>query len=133
MNNLIIEPAVLVVEDDLDTSKMLSYLLKMIGFKRVLVSSNGIDAMQLVSSTKGIICILSDWNMPKMSGLEFFKEIKKIETLRKVPFLMLTTVAYKDKVNLALSEGVHDYIVKPYNTSVIEEKLKRALGSKYPN
>ena len=133
MNNLIIEPAVLVVEDDLDTSKMLSYLLKMIGFKRVLVSSNGIDAMQLVSSTKGIICILSDWNMPKMSGLEFFKEIKKIETLRKVPFLMLTTVAYKDKVNLALSEGVHDYIIKPYNTSVIEEKLKRALGSKYPN
>ena len=132
MNNQLIEPVILVVEDDLDTSKMLSYLLKSIGFKRVLVAQDGIEALNIISNTKGIICIVSDWNMPRMSGMDLFEHFKKEPLSRKIPFLMITTEAHKEKVEAAALAGVSDFVVKPFNSEVIEGKLRRMLGEKYP-
>lgn len=134
MKKTLSEDSILVVEDDLDTSKMLAFLLKSIGFKKILVAKDGIEALSTIKSTKSIICIVSDWNMPRMSGIEFFLNFKKdYEKTKKIPFLMITTEAQKDKVEEAINVGITDYIIKPFNGLVVEDKLKKLLGNKYPN
>ncbi len=65
-----IEPKILIVEDDMDTSKMLSYVLKSIGYNRIISAQDGKEAIHLLD-TKGLVCILSDWNMPRMNGMEW--------------------------------------------------------------
>ena len=130
MDGIKIEPTIMIVEDDMDTSKMLSYVLKSIGYKRILTAQNGKEALSLLD-TKGLICIISDWNMPRMNGMDFFHHFRKHHKSGRIPFLLLTTESYKEKVVEAISSGVTDYIVKPFSSDVLEKKLRKVLGTKY--
>ena len=71
--------------------------------------------------------IISDWHMPVMGGLEFYKAVKKEETLKDIPFLMVTVEDSKEKVIEALKLGIRDYIVKPLQKSSFVAKVKTLL------
>ena len=77
MGKLKIDPTILIVEDDMDSSRLLSFVLKTLGFKRVLVAKDGQEAVPLLR-TKGLMCIISDWNMPRMNGIELFQHFKAL-------------------------------------------------------
>jgi two-component system chemotaxis response regulator CheY len=66
--------------------------------------------------------------MPKMSGLELFKVVKKDADLQDISFIMLTSSSENDKVKEALQAGVTDYIIKPYTTDVLLKNVMNRLG-----
>ncbi len=69
--------------------------------------------------------IISDWNMPKVSGLDLLKTVRSDESMKDMPFLMVTAEAQKDSVVQAVQAGVSNYIVKPFTPEAIKEKLEQ--------
>ena len=67
--------------------------------------------------------IISDWNMPVMSGLEFLKAVRADEKTKTIPFLMVTAEALKENIIQAIQSGANNYIVKPFTPQTFEEKL----------
>ncbi|MFQ5481232.1 MAG: response regulator, partial [Nitrospinaceae bacterium] len=68
--------------------------------------------------------IISDWNMPKMTGIEFLKAVRGDSNIKGTPFLMVTSETDKEKILEAVQNGVNQYIVKPFNANQLEEKIK---------
>ncbi len=67
---------------------------------------------------------MTDWNMPKMNGLELVRNIRAMEEYKHIPIIMVTTEGGKREVITAIKEGVNNYIVKPFTAYVLREKLK---------
>ncbi len=72
--------------------------------------------------------IITDWNMPKMSGLELLKAIRSDENLKELPVLMVTAEALKENIIEAVKAGVSNYIVKPFTAETMQEKLQKIFG-----
>ena len=119
---------VLVVDDFATMRKVIRNLLKQIGYENVVEAENGQVAMRTLKSQK-VDFIISDWNMPTMSGLELLKAVRGDEELTKTPFLMVTAEALKENVVEAVKSGVNNYIVKPFTAEVLEEKIKKIIES----
>ncbi len=115
---------ILVVDDFATMRKVIRNLLKQIGFENVVEAENGQIAMRTLKSQK-VDFVISDWNMPTMSGLELLKAIRTDEDLSSTPFLMVTAEALKENVVEAVKAGVNNYIVKPFTAEVLEEKIKK--------
>jgi two-component system chemotaxis response regulator CheY len=119
---------ILVVDDFATMRKVIRNLLKQTGYENVVEAENGQVAMRTLKSQK-IDFIISDWNMPTMSGLELLKAVRGDEELNKTPFLMVTAEALKENVVEAVKAGVNNYIVKPFTAEVLEEKIKKIVES----
>ncbi len=119
---------ILVVDDFATMRKVIRNLLKQTGYENVVEAENGQVAMRTLKSQK-IDFIISDWNMPTMSGLELLKAVRTDEELNKTPFLMVTAEALKENVVEAVKAGVNNYIVKPFTAEVLEEKIKKIIES----
>ena len=115
-----------VVEDEKVSRKMIIELLNKMGITKIVASTNGETALQKLKLQKAAL-IISDWHMPVMDGLEFYKAIKKEERLQNTPFLMVTVEDSKEKVVEALKLGIRDYIVKPLSSKSFEGKVKSLL------
>lgn len=89
---------------------------------KILEAEDGVPALEILR-TKPIDFIVCDWNMPKMTGLDLLKEIKKDPKLAKIPFLFVTAEAEKDNIMEALKSGADNYIVKPFTANVLKEKV----------
>lgn len=72
--------------------------------------------------------VISDWNMPKMTGIEFLKAVRADDGLKAVPFIMVTPETEKEEIMEAVQTGVNQYIVKPFNANQLEEKIKAIFG-----
>ena len=117
---------VCVVEDEKVSRKMTIELLKKMGITKIVASTNGEIALQKLRLQKADL-IISDWHMPIMDGLEFYKAVKKEENLQDTPFLMVTVEDSKERVVEALKLGIRDYIVKPLSSKSFEGKVKSLL------
>ena len=117
---------ILVVDDFATMRKVIRNLLKQIGYENVVEAENGQVAMRTLKSQK-VDFIISDWNMPTMSGLELLKAVRADEELNSTPFLMVTAEALKENVVEAVKSGVNNYIVKPFTAEVLEEKIKKIV------
>ena len=117
---------VCVVEDEKVSRKMTIELLKKMGITKIVASTNGEIALQKLRLQKADL-IISDWHMPIMDGLEFYKAVKKEVSLQDTPFLMVTVEDSKEKVVEALKLGIRDYIVKPLSSKSFEGKVKSLL------
>jgi len=103
--------------------------LKKIGFldNNIFEAEDGLDGVKLLRAQK-IDLIISDWNMPKMDGLELLRTIKDYPELAAIPFIMITSESEKDKVDEAFKAGVNQYICKPFKPGYFEEKIQQTLG-----
>ena len=106
--------------------KMTIELLKKMGITKIIASTNGEIALQKLKLQKADL-IISDWHMPTMDGLEFYKAVKKEVDLQDIPFLMVTVEDSKERVVEALKLGIRDYIVKPLSSKSFEGKVKSLL------
>lgn len=89
---------------------------------QIVEAENGQQALE--SFEKGDFdVVLTDWNMPVMDGLTFLKEIRQRDT--KIPVLMVTTEAERERVVTAVNAGVSDYLVKPFASDDLQEKLEK--------
>jgi two-component system chemotaxis response regulator CheY len=71
--------------------------------------------------------IITDWNMPEMSGIEFIRAVRTSSNVKDVPVLMVTTNAAKDDIVEALKAGVNSYVVKPFTPETMKEKIEAVL------
>jgi two-component system chemotaxis response regulator CheY len=92
-----------------------------------LEASNGEEALEQLGMTK-IDLVLLDWNMPKLSGIDFLKSVRAMEKYKSLPIIMVTSEAAKYNVIEALKNGATDYITKPVNSKLFTEKLAKILN-----
>ena len=117
---------ILVVDDFATMRKVIRNLLKQSGYENVTEAEDGVAAMNMLKSTK-IDFVISDWNMPNMTGIELLKAVRSDNELGAMPFLMVTAESLKDNVVEAVKAGVSNYIVKPFTAEVLGEKIDKIL------
>lgn len=117
---------VLIVDDFATMRKVVRNLLKQVGYEDIVEAEDGVMALKALKSQK-IDVIVSDWNMPNMTGLELLKAVRADAELAKTPFLMVTAEALQDNVVAAVKAGVNNYIVKPFTAEVLNEKIKKIM------
>ncbi len=117
---------VLIVDDFATMRRILKNILKQLGFKNLLEADDGTTALDVLEKSD-VDLIISDWNMPKMTGLELLKKVRAHEKYAKIPFLMVTAEAQKQNVIEAVQAGVSNYVVKPFTAEAISDKLKKIL------
>ncbi|MFQ5717387.1 MAG: response regulator [Nitrospinales bacterium] len=117
---------VLVVDDSNVMRQIIKNNLKQLGFKPENISDadDGAAGFKKAGDEKFDL-IVSDWNMPKMTGIDFLKAVRADDKLKGVPFLMVTSETEKEKIVEAVQAGVSQYIVKPFNANQLEEKIKQ--------
>jgi two-component system chemotaxis response regulator CheY len=87
-------------------------------------AADGQEALELLES-KIINLVLLDWNMPRLSGIDFLKRVKAMEQYKDLPIIMVTSEAAKFNVIEALKNGATDYITKPVNIELFKSKLAK--------
>ena len=117
---------VLIVDDFATMRRILKNILKQLGFKNILEADDGTTALEVLGK-QDVDLIISDWNMPKMTGLDLLKRVRADEKYAKHPFLMVTAEAQKQNVIEAVQAGVSNYVVKPFTAEAISEKLKKII------
>lgn len=115
----------LVVDDFSTMRRIIVNLLKELGFTKVVEAEDGVQGLAKFRSTS-IGFVVSDWNMPNMSGLEMLQAIRKSER-PGVPVLMVTAEAKKENIIEAAKSGADGYIVKPFTAATLGEKLGKIL------
>ncbi len=119
---------ILVVDDMATMRKIIKGLLDQLGFKNIDEAEDGKVALQKLRSGSYDF-VITDWNMPNMTGLELVQEIRKDPQLKHLPVLMVTAEAKKENVLLAIKAGVNNYIVKPFTAEVLKEKIEKIFSA----
>jgi two-component system chemotaxis response regulator CheY len=113
---------ILIVDDFTTMRKVIRNLLKQSGYENIVEAEDGVMALSELKANR-IDFVISDWNMPNMTGLELLKAVRADGELSKTPFLMVTAEALQDNVLQAVKAGVDNYIVKPFTADVLSEKI----------
>ncbi len=117
---------VLVVDDFATMRRIIRNILRDLEFKKILEAEDGTAAVDILKTQK-VDLIISDWNMPKMTGLELLKWVRSNEDLKDIPFLMVTAEAQKENVIEAVKAKVSNYIVKPFTAQTLAEKIAKIV------
>ena len=122
----------LVVDDMEGMRRILTSSLNQIGVKSVLTAVNGAEAWRMLQAHK-VDVVISDWNMPVMSGLDLLKKIRESVPYANLPVLMMTAETERHHVQVAIEAGVSGYMIKPFNVGALESKLKKVIERPRPN
>lgn len=120
----------ILVVDDMKTMRMvMKKALKELGFTNVFEADDGESAWPMIeqaaSGGEPFGLILSDWNMPKMEGIELLRKVRTNQRLSKTPFILVTAESEKSQVMEAMKLGVSNYVIKPFTADDIKEKLRQ--------
>ena len=115
---------ILVVDGFATMRRILRNILTQIGFTNIVEADDGDIALEKLEEGE-FDFVITDWNMPNMTGLELLKSIRASEKLKDIPVLLVTSEADKENVIQAVQAGVNDYIVKPFTADVIQEKIDK--------
>jgi two-component system chemotaxis response regulator CheY len=118
---------VLVVDDFATMRRIVKGVLKQLGFSDIIEAENGSSALDELKKEK-VGLIVSDWNMPKMTGLDLLKAVREDDRLKSIPFIMVTAEGQKENVLEAVKAGVSNYIVKPFTPETFNDKLQKVFG-----
>lgn len=120
---------ILLVEDS-DFARMVAeeYLKEM--EHTVYEAVDGMAALEQLKELNKVDLIISDWEMPEMDGLEFLKNVRKDEKFKDIPFIILSAMEDQSKVDEASQAGATDYIVKPMDPDILQEKIQKIFGKK---
>jgi two-component system chemotaxis response regulator CheY len=114
----------LVVDDFSTMRRIVRNLLKELGFNNADEAEDGVAALQKLRNSS-FDFVVSDWNMPNMTGLELLKQIRADANLKHLPVLMVTAEAKKENIIEAAQAGASGYVVKPFTAATLEEKLNK--------
>lgn len=120
---------ILIVDDMNTMRKVIKNMLVKLGCDNIQEANDGIPAWQLLQDAhergEPFQFILSDWNMPGMTGLDLLKKVRADERFKQVPFLMVTAEGEQGNVLTAVQAGVSNFIVKPFNNKTLLEKIEK--------
>jgi two-component system chemotaxis response regulator CheY len=114
----------LVVDDFSTMRRIIRNLLKELGFTNVDEAEDGVAALNKLQSGR-FEFVVTDWNMPNMTGLELLKHIRDDPLIQHLPVLLVTAEAKRENIVAAAQSGANGYIVKPFTATTLEEKLNR--------
>ncbi len=114
----------LIVDDFSTMRRIIRNLLKELEFTNVDEAEDGVAALNKLRNGN-FDFVVSDWNMPNMTGIELLKAIRADDTLKHLPVLMVTAEAKKENIIAAAQAGASGYVVKPFTAVVLEEKLNK--------
>jgi two-component system chemotaxis response regulator CheY len=118
----------LVVDDFSTMRRIVRNLLKELGFVNVQEAEDGVDALNKLRAEK-FDFVVSDWNMPNMTGIELLRNIRADAGLKHLPVLMVTAEAKKENIIEAAQAGASGYVVKPFTAATLDEKLKKIFAN----
>lgn len=122
---------ILVIDDMPSIRELVKNTLKVMGYKNIQEAVDGEDGLKvLLANNTAANCIqlvISDWNMPKLKGLDLLKQVRATPEWVNLPFVLLTSESERDQVTEAVLAGVSQYIVKPFSAKIFEDKLKAAF------
>ncbi len=119
---------VLVVDDFATMRRIIKNILLQLGFKNIIEADDGTTAWDLLDKGEQVDLVISDWNMPKMTGIELLKKVRADERFKDLPFLMVTAEAQKENIVEAVKYRVSQYIVKPFTPETLKEKLEKIFS-----
>lgn len=120
---------ILIVDDMSTMRRIVRTTLKQLGYQNMEEAENGNDALgKLRGGDFGFV--VSDWNMPGMSGIDLLKAIRQDPELKGIPVLMVTAEAKNENVVEAIQAGVSNYIVKPFTAETLREKIEKIFADK---
>ncbi len=120
---------ILVVDDAPMIRRILKNLLKEMGFSNIEEAEDGMVALQKLRQ-QPFDFVITDWNMPNLTGIELVQEIRKDPNLKDLPVMMVTAEAKKENIILALKSGVNNYIVKPFTPENVKSKIEAIFSAK---
>ncbi len=118
---------ILVVDDSTTMRRIVMNALKEIGYTDIIEAEDGKDALVKLMTDK-VDLIITDWNMPNMSGLEFARAVRSETDIQNLPILMVTTRGVKQDIIEALQARVNNYIIKPFTPQLLKDKIEQTLA-----
>lgn len=118
---------ILVVDDAQTMRRIIVNLLRQLGFTNMTEADDGTTAWEKLNQ-EHIDLIISDWNMPQMTGIDLLKKVRESEKYKTSPFIMVTAEGKRENVIAAVQAGVSNYIVKPFNAATLKEKMTKVIG-----
>ena len=115
---------VLIVDDMSTMRRIIKNIFKQLGFTNMDEAENGQQALEKLRA-QPFGFVVSDWNMPVMSGIDLLRSIRADTALKDLPVLMVTAEAQKEQVMEAVQAGVSNYIVKPFTAETLQEKIDK--------
>lgn len=119
--------SILTVDDFATMRTIIRTILNQLGFRNIEEADDGKTALAKLKKNKYDF-VISDWNMPNMSGLDLLRSMKSDKGLKNIPFIMVTAEAIKENIIVAIQAGADDYIVKPFSADTLGKKIKHILG-----
>ncbi|MGE3540116.1 MAG: chemotaxis response regulator CheY [Candidatus Tectimicrobiota bacterium] len=119
---------ILTVDDFSTMRRIIRNMLRQLGYNNIVEAEDGAAAFDLLKREK-VDFIISDWNMPNMTGLELLKAVRGDDSLKAIPVLLVTAEALKENVVEAVKAGVNNYVVKPFTAEVLKEKIDAIFGA----
>lgn len=118
---------ILIVDDSAPMRHLVKQTLEELYFKNFFEAENGEEALSILRE-QPIDLVLLDWQMPKMTGISLLREIRGDEKLKTVPVVMITSEASKSNIIEAAKEGVTGYVLKPFDSFLLGEKIEKVLS-----
>ncbi len=118
---------VLVVDDFSTMRKIIKNILRQLGFNNIVEADDGSTAWETLNKDN-IDFIVSDWNMPTMSGIELLRKVRASEEYADLPFLMVTAEAQQENIIEAVQAKVSNYIVKPFTPETLGQKIDKIFA-----
>jgi len=118
---------ILIVDDMSTMRRIVKNALKQIGFTNMEEAEDGNNALAKLRA-ESFNFVVSDWNMPNMTGLDLLKAIRADAALKSIPVLMVTAEAKQENIVEAVQAGVSNYIVKPFTAETLKEKIDKIFG-----
>ncbi len=123
---------ILIVDDMSTMRKIIKNMLRKMGCNNIHEANDGIPAWELLvqahEAKDPFQFIMSDWNMPGMTGLDFLIKVRADERFKALPFLMVTAEGEQTNVITAVKAGVSNFVVKPFNIITLQEKIIKIFG-----
>jgi two-component system chemotaxis response regulator CheY len=116
---------ILIVDDFPTMRRIVKTLLRQNGYQNIVEAEDGVQAYSMLQTITDIEMVISDWNMPNMTGLELLKTVRADPKVKHLPFLMVTAEAEKENIIEAVKAGVNNYVVKPFNGTTLKEKMDK--------
>lgn len=117
---------ILIVDDFSTMRRIIKNLLNDLGFTNTQEADDGITALPMLKAND-FDFLVTDWNMPGMTGIDLLKEVRADERLASLPVLLVTAEAKRDQIVEAAQAGVNGYVVKPFTAAVLSEKIEKVF------
>ncbi len=115
---------ILIVDDFSTMRRIIKNLLRDLGFTNTQEADDGATALPMLKNGD-FDFLVTDWNMPGMTGIELLKQVRADQRLSSLPVLMVTAEAKRDQIIEAAQAGVNGYVVKPFTAQALKEKIDK--------